>query len=92
MKALLLMFAAAAVLLAQIKINPTDPLPTCNMCPGTVIPLDELKAYTNKAKAEALTDQQVRDIEIGKAPALLHFARRQDTVAWAPVRLDHHKG
>jgi hypothetical protein len=25
-----------AALMAQEKINPTDPQPTCNMCPGTV--------------------------------------------------------
>ena len=58
---------AAAVVLAQGKINPTDPQPTCNMCPGTLIPLSELEAYTKKAIAEKLVDQQVRDIEIGKA-------------------------
>jgi mannose-6-phosphate isomerase-like protein (cupin superfamily) len=56
-----------AALMAQGKINPTDPQPTCNMCPGTVIPLSELDAYTKKAMAERLIDQQVRDIEIGKA-------------------------
>jgi mannose-6-phosphate isomerase-like protein (cupin superfamily) len=64
------LFAAACVVgvvLAQTKINPTDPQPTCNMCPGYYIPLSELEAYTAKAKAEKLTDQQVRDIEIGKA-------------------------
>ena len=58
---------AVAALIAQGRINPTDPQPTCNMCPGTVIPLSELEAYTKKAIAERLTDQQVRDIEIGKA-------------------------
>ena len=71
MKNFLLGLAAAAcltaVLMAQGKINPTDPQPTCNMCPGTFIPLAELEAYTKKAMAERLTDQQVRDIEIGKA-------------------------
>jgi mannose-6-phosphate isomerase-like protein (cupin superfamily) len=59
--------SVAAVLMAQTRINPTDPQPTCNMCPGTVIPLAELEAYKKKAIAENLTDQQVRDIEIGKA-------------------------
>ena len=71
MKNFLLGLAAAmcvaAVLYAQGKINPTDPQPTCNMCPGTYIPLSELQAYTKKALAEGLLDQQVRDIEIGKA-------------------------
>src|SRR5438045_3723171 len=59
--------AMAALLMAQTKINPTDPQPTCNMCPGTYIPVSELEAYTKKALAENLLDQQVRDIEIGKA-------------------------
>ena len=58
---------AALVLMAQTRINPTDPQPTCTMCPGYYIPVDELQAYTKKAVAERLTDQQVRDIEIGKA-------------------------
>ena len=58
---------AAAVLMAQTRINPTDPQPTCAMCPGYYIPVDELQAYTKKAVAERLTDQQVRDVEIGKA-------------------------
>ena len=54
-------------LLAQAKVNPTDPQPSCNMCPGTYIPLSELDAYTKKAMAEKLVDQQMRDIDIGKA-------------------------
>jgi mannose-6-phosphate isomerase-like protein (cupin superfamily) len=49
------------------KINPTDPQPTCAMCPGTYIPLTELESYTRKALDEKLLDQQVRDIDIGKA-------------------------
>ena len=58
---------AGIVLVAQGKINPTDPQPTCNMCPGYYIAASELQAYTQKAIVEKLTDQQVRDIEIGKA-------------------------
>jgi len=72
MNKILLMFMTVACtavpLLAQgQKINPTDPQPTCNMCPGTFVPLAELEAHTKKATAEKLTDQQVRDIDIGKA-------------------------
>ena len=59
-------FCAAAVLFAQGAGNP-NPKPTCNMCPGTYIPAAELQAYTKKAVAENLVDQQVRDIDIGKA-------------------------
>jgi mannose-6-phosphate isomerase-like protein (cupin superfamily) len=70
MKKLLLAFAVACLppaLMAQDKINPTDPQPTCAMCPGTYIPLAELEAYTKKAIDEKLLDQQVRDINIGKS-------------------------
>jgi mannose-6-phosphate isomerase-like protein (cupin superfamily) len=57
----------SVVLFAQTKINPTDPQPTCNMCPGVYIPAAELEAYTKKAIDENLVDQQVRSIDIGKA-------------------------
>src|ERR1041385_2479121 len=70
MKKILFGLASAAWLTAPLmaqKVNPTDPQPTCNMCPGTYIPLSELSAYTKKAIEEKLVDQQVRDIDIGKA-------------------------
>src|SRR5436305_4036581 len=54
-----------AALMAQG--NDPNPKPTCSMCPGTYIPVAELQAYTKKAVAENLVDQQVRDIDIGKA-------------------------
>jgi len=57
----------AAVMLAQVKINPTDPQPTCNMCPGTYIPASEMDAYTKKAITESLVDQRVRAVDIGKS-------------------------
>jgi mannose-6-phosphate isomerase-like protein (cupin superfamily) len=57
----------AVATVAQAQVNPTDPQPTCVMCPGTFIPAAELEAYTKKAIAEKLVDQQVRDIDIGKA-------------------------
>ena len=62
--------AAALALTAtatHAQINPTDPQPTCAMCPGTYIPLGELDRYAQKALAEKLLDQQVRDVDIGKA-------------------------
>jgi len=57
----------AAVLMAQVRINPTDPQPTCKMCPGTYIPVSEMDAYTRKAVAENLVDQRVRAVDIGKS-------------------------
>ena len=63
----LVALACLAAPMAGAQVNPTDPQPTCRMCPGTYIPRAELEAYTKKAIAEKLVDQQVRDVEIGKA-------------------------
>jgi mannose-6-phosphate isomerase-like protein (cupin superfamily) len=81
---------AAAATIAQSKINPTDPQPTCNMCPGTYIPLSELEAYTKKAIAERLTDQQVRDIEIGKAHVGIGMVYRGKLDKPAPNSVAEH--
>lgn len=77
-------------LVAQAKINPTDPQPTCNMCPGYYIPLSELQAYTKKAIAEKLTDQQVRDIEIGKAHIGIGMVHRGKLDKPAPDSVAEH--
>jgi mannose-6-phosphate isomerase-like protein (cupin superfamily) len=41
--------------------------PTCKMCPGTYIPNSEVQAYVKRAIANQLTDQQIRQVDIGKA-------------------------
>jgi mannose-6-phosphate isomerase-like protein (cupin superfamily) len=79
-----------AGLIAQGKINPTDPQPTCNMCPGTYIPASELEAYTKKALAENLLDQQVRDIEIGKAHVGIGMVYRGKLAAPAADSVAEH--
>src|SRR5256712_8481352 len=80
----------AASLMGQAKINPTDPQPTCNMCPGTYIPLSELEAYTKKALTEGLLDQQVRDIEIGKAHVGIGMVYRGKLDKPAPNSVAEH--
>jgi mannose-6-phosphate isomerase-like protein (cupin superfamily) len=77
-------------LMGQAKINPTDPQPTCNMCPGTYIPVSELEAYTKKAIAENLLDQQVRDIEIGKAHIGIGMVHRGKLDKPAPDSVAEH--
>lgn len=79
-----------ATLVAQGRVNPTDPQPTCNMCPGTYIPRSELQAYTKKAIAEKLTDQQVRDIEIGKAHVGIGMVYRGKLDKAAPDSVAEH--
>ena len=41
--------------------------PTCNMCPGAYIPNAEVQSYVKRAIANQLTDQQIRQVDIGKA-------------------------
>ncbi len=81
---------AVASLVAQAKINPTDPQPTCVLCPGYYIPVSELEAYTKKAMAEKLTDQQVRDVEIGKAHVGIGMVYRGRLDAPAPDSVAEH--
>jgi mannose-6-phosphate isomerase-like protein (cupin superfamily) len=78
------------VVAAQVKVNPTDPQPTCHMCPGQYVPVSELRAYTEKAIAEKLTDQQVRDIEIGKAHVGIAMVHRGRLDAPAPSSVAEH--
>ena len=82
--------AAAIVLFAQVRINPTDPQPTCAMCPGTYIPVSELDAYTKKAIAEKLVDQQVRDVNIGKANIGIGMVYRGKLDAPSPNSVAEH--
>jgi mannose-6-phosphate isomerase-like protein (cupin superfamily) len=80
----------AVVVIAQGRINPTDPQPTCAMCPAEYIAASELRAYTKKAIAEKLTDQQVRDIEIGKAHIGIGMVHRGKLDAPAPNSVAEH--
>ena len=76
---------AAAAVVAQ-----GDPQPTCRMCPGTYIPKAEVQAYIDKAVAEKLTDQQVRDVEIGKAHIGIGVVHRNKLAAPAPESVAEH--
>ena len=70
--------------------NNPNPKPTCNMCPGTYIPLSELDAYRQKAVKENLVDQQVRDIEIGKAHVGIGMVHRGKLAAPAKDSVAEH--
>src|SRR5882724_10080360 len=76
---------AAGALAAQ-----GDPQPTCKMCPGTYIAKSEVEAYINKAVAEKLTDQQTRDIDIGKAHIGIGVVHRGKLDAPAPDSVAEH--
>jgi len=92
LKTTILALAVALLTLPALaqKVNPTDPQPTCHMCPGTYIPVTELEAYTKKAIAEKLVDQQVRDIDIGKANIGIGMVHRGKLDKPAPHSVAEH--
>jgi len=89
MRNILLALAGSVCALGAV-IAQGDPQPTCKMCPGTYIPKSEIDAYTKKAVAEKLTDQQVRDIEIGKAHIGIGVVHRGKLASPAPESVAEH--
>ena len=67
-----------------------DPQPTCKMCPGTYIAKSEVDAYIAKAVAEKLTDQQARDIDLGKLHVGIGVVHRGKLDAPAPESVAEH--
>jgi len=82
--------AATLCVVAGAVAQQSNPQPTCKMCPGTYIPVSELQAYTKKAIAENLVDQQVRDIEIGKAHVGIGMVYRKKLDAPAKDSVAEH--
>jgi mannose-6-phosphate isomerase-like protein (cupin superfamily) len=69
-------FLVTPLSMVSLNAQGDDPKPTCNMCPGTYIPVDELQSYTKKAISEKRIDQQVRDVDIGKAHVAIGMVYR----------------
>src|SRR5580700_803191 len=76
MKRIMLGLAAAGCLVTALNAQGDNPQPTCTMCPGTYIPVDELQSYVKKAIAEKRIDQQVRDVDIGKSHVAIGMVYR----------------
>jgi mannose-6-phosphate isomerase-like protein (cupin superfamily) len=56
-----------AGLAVALTAQDSGPKPHCTMCPATYLSESEIKEYVAKAMKERLVDQQIRDVEIGKA-------------------------
>ena len=67
-----------------------DPQPSCKMCPGTYVPVSEIEAYVKKAIAEKRVDQQVRDVDIGKANIGIGIVHRGKLDAPAAASVAEH--
>ena len=55
------------VVIAVFPLLAQEPKPTCVHCSATYIPKSELDAYTERAIAHKIVDQQVRSVDIGKS-------------------------
>ena len=82
--------AATALMLTAILAAQSGPEPTCRMCPATYIDKSEVDAYVKKAMAEKLTDQQMRDVEIGKAHIGVGVVHRPRLTAPPPDSVAEH--
>ena len=76
MRKVLIGAGAAMFMLAGLVAQEKDYQPTCKMCPGTYIPNSEVQAYVKRAIANQLTDQQIRQVDIGKANAAVAVVYR----------------
>jgi mannose-6-phosphate isomerase-like protein (cupin superfamily) len=90
MRQVILGLAAAGCLVTSLNAQDNNPQPTCKMCPGTYIPVDEVQAYIKKAIAEKRIDQQARDIDIGKAHIGIGVVYRGKLDAPAPQSVAEH--
>src|ERR1700740_988403 len=59
--------AVLTFVIAVFPLLAQEPKPTCNHCSATYIPKSELDAYTERAIAHKIVDQQVRSVDLGKA-------------------------
>ena len=67
MRTVLICAAAVTAAIGALYAQEREYAPTCNMCPGTYIPKSEIDAYVTRGYANQLTDQQVRQVSLGKA-------------------------
>ncbi len=90
MRSILFGLVTATCLAAALVAQDAGPQPTCTMCPATYISSDEVQAYVKKAMAEKLTDQQIRDVEIGKAHVGIGVVHRPRLTAPPPNPVAEH--
>ena len=80
------LIAAGAIVVTVVALSAQEReyAPTCKMCPGTYVPNAEIQAYVKRAIANQLTDQGIRQVDIGKANvgvAVVHRTKLNDPQA-----------
>jgi mannose-6-phosphate isomerase-like protein (cupin superfamily) len=90
MRRLLLTIAAIVVAFALGRISAQDIEPSCEMCSATYVSAGEIQQYADVGRAENITDQQVRSIDIGKTNVQIAVAYRGKLDAPRPNSVAEH--
>jgi mannose-6-phosphate isomerase-like protein (cupin superfamily) len=90
MRRMIVGLGVAGCIMSSQAAHSDGPEPTCANCPGTYISASELSEYLKKAVAEKRIDQQVRDVNIGKAHIAIGFVHRGKLDAPLPYSVAEH--
>src|SRR5579863_548173 len=78
------------LLFASSVLGAQDLRPTCNKCPATYIPKEEIQEYVKRAIADKLIDQQIRAVDVGKTNVDIGLVYRGKLAAPAPDSVAEH--
>jgi mannose-6-phosphate isomerase-like protein (cupin superfamily) len=78
------------LLLGAITLLPLSAQPSCDKCPGTYVSSDEIQAYLKRVEGTAVSDQQVRALDIGKTNVDIAVVYRGKLVAPAKQSVAEH--
>jgi mannose-6-phosphate isomerase-like protein (cupin superfamily) len=78
------------LLIASSILGAQEGRPTCNKCPATYIPNEEIQAYVKRAIADKLIDQQIRAVDAGKSNIDIGVVYRGKLAAPAPDAVAEH--
>ena len=87
MKKILLVTVAA---IAATLVPASAQAPTCKMCPADYIPSEEVQAYLARAQGQAVSDQQVRAVDVGKSHVAVGLVHREKLAAPAAGSVAEH--
>lgn len=76
MKRVGVVLAAITVAFVLGRLSAQGVQPSCARCSATYVPASEIAAYERVGRANEITDQQVRSLEIGKARVQIALAHR----------------
>lgn len=84
------LFTSLVLLILASPVVAQNGRPTCDRCPATYIPNQEIQAYVKRAIAEKTIDQQVRAIDAGKTNVDIGLVYRGKLLAPAPNSVAEH--